>query len=527
MPGLEIPLFVKNMGHEIIGFILNLSDKESKSIIDGSLAPNEIQHQILVEYINICRQLRIQAIDLGDVDFALFNFLPHLLQNNRHVFNLRHEQMGGQRVEIDEPDKVVYLLSKLALEIYPLFLIRATPSSRMFKQTSVYLMPILSRLPDHNLLLKEIQSDMSLSKMFSKIDASEIETIIQFSASTGRGSRLELNRIPAGMITNAYELMRLRGEFSKTALISAIKEVTEILRSAAEGKLVQVPVFLGFHNVGLKKDTIIETAWGFIRSYHEGFLDLIPPEAKPQLGGEHQILGFVFESRYPYKVKFNINDIGDWPSELTQARGNLEKLQEDLSLAIALSIERDPPVGITPSWTLVVDPISPETSISWRNHPMSPMPPYLCNEEDYSVIKNWCTTINKTEDRKIRIAIRRVLSSINEKINPIDGFVDSVIAWENLFGGKPETAFRISMSIARLLETTIEKKLELQKRINNYYNDRSKIVHGDKEITYEEAVEKRNECLKITLKCLRELYQKRSELLSYAAADRSKRLLLQ
>jgi len=53
------------------------------------------------------------------------------------------------------------------------------------------------------------------------------------------------------------------------------------------------------------------------------------------------------------------------------------------------------------------------------------------------------------------------------------------------------------------------------------------IVHGDKEITYEEAVEKRNECLKITLKCLRELYQKRSELLSYAAADRSKRLLLQ
>ena len=54
------------------------------------------------------------------------------------------------------------------------------------------------------------------------------------------------------------------------------------------------------------------------------------------------------------------------------------------------------------------------------------------------------STINATDDSKIRIAIRRVLSAINERMNPVDGFVDVIIAWENLFGGNAELSFRIS-----------------------------------------------------------------------------------
>ena len=72
---------------------------------------------ILKSYIQICRQLRIQAIDQGDVDFAVFHGLPQIIQNDRYIFNLWREQMGGVKPELDHSDKVVYLLSKLALEI--------------------------------------------------------------------------------------------------------------------------------------------------------------------------------------------------------------------------------------------------------------------------------------------------------------------------------------------------------------------------------------------------------------------------
>jgi hypothetical protein len=111
--------------------------------------------------------------------------------------------------------------------------------------------------------------------------------------------------------------------------------------------------------------------------------------------------------------------------------------------------------------------------------------------------------IKGSGDGKIRIAIRRILSSINGRMNPIDGFVDSVIAWENLFGGDAELSYRISISISKLLEESQQRRLELQKKIVNYYKDRSKIVHGVKDITHAEAVRKRNECLAIALAAIK------------------------
>jgi hypothetical protein len=59
----------------------------------------------------------------------------------------------------------------------------------------------------------------------------------------------------------------------------------------------------------------------------------------------------------------------------------------------------------------------------------------------------------------------------------------------------------------------------------NYYKDRSKIVHGVKDITHDEAVRKRNECLSIALAAIKKLYEEHQDLLS--DPDRSKKLALQ
>ncbi|MBI3600957.1 MAG: hypothetical protein HY097_10015, partial [Nitrospinae bacterium] len=482
---------------------------------------------ILQAYIQICRQLRIQGIDDGDVDFSVFHGLPQVIQKDRHIFNIWREELGGLTPKLDESDKVVYLLSKLALEIYPLFLIKTSVAGRLFSHTYFHISSSLYKLPEQNVLFKEIINDTSLKKMFSNIGKNEIDTTGYFMASSGRGGDLQLAGLPSTIITTAYELMRLRGELSQESLISSITKVVEIMRSVAEGELVQVPVFVGFHNVGFDGFDSLDTDWGLLRSYNEGVLELIPPTVKPSTGGSsNHILGFVLESKYPYKVDFNVvTESKSWPPELNQARDHLVNLQENLGLTFTIAIERTPPVGITPAWTLIVDPLSSGTTISWNPRLNSPVSFYICNVNDKNSIRKWCSTINNIEDSKIRIAIRRILSSINERMNPIDGFVDSVIAWENLFGGNAELSFRISSAIARLLKDDEESRHALQKKIVDFYNDRSKIVHGVKEITHEEAVNKRNECLGIALSCLRALYRTKPELIS--DPERAKKLILQ
>lgn len=527
MDKVEIPLFVKNMGHKIIGYILNVNDEEAKVILGGEKTLEKDQREILDAYINICRQLRFQGFDQSDIDFSLFLGLPNIIQNGQHIFNIWHEQMGGTKPKIAEEDKVIHNLSKIALELYPLFLIKVPQDNWLFAQMYSHLTPAIFRLPEHNQLLKDIANDKSLIKMFSTIGKSEMETSGYFTTSNGRGASIQLSMLPSLIIINAYLLMRLRGSLSEETFTVAITEMVEILRSVAEGQAVELPVLFGFHNIALDNSGILETALGTIRPYDEGLLELIPPQSKPStLGGENKLIGIVLEAKYKFKVDFNANPENFKPPiEFEHVRKKLDNLREDLSLSFALCIDREPPVGIIPAWTLLFDPLSPGLSISWNNRVNTPMDYYLCKSEDRERITNWCNILKKTDDSKIRIAIRRVLSALNERTNPIDGFIDSVISWENLFGGPTELKFRISVAIARLLGSTEAERFELQSKVNKLYDNRSEIVHGDKEISYQEAVQKRNECLNIAIHCLRTLYQSRVDLIN--DSDRSKKLLLE
>lgn len=528
MSNIEIPLFVKNMGHKILAYILNISDQNALELINGNFDLDENQLKVINSFIQICRQFRIQSIDQGDVDFLVMHSLPQLFQGEKHLFNVWREQLGGELLFIEVEDRVVDLVSCLALELYPLFLIKPPRSIQHFTNTFSHISSALYKLSAHKELFSVIVKDDSLKKIFSNIGENDMDTTGNYMASTGRGGGIQLSVFPATLISNAYELMQLRGSISQEALLQAIEEVISMVRDVADGKTISVPVFIGFHNLGLENIDSIDIEWGKIRGYKPEILDLIPQEARPSnLGGENKTLGFILESEYPYKVDFlprNKGEKYEWPPELKQARSKLDNAQENLSLTFALAIEREPPLGITPAWTLIVDPISQGTNISWSNRPRSPMPYYLLSSGSSESLKYWSSIIKSSNDEKIRIAIRRILSSINERTNPIDGFVDSVIAWENLFGGNAELSYRISISISKLLKDSSEDRLALQRKIVKFYNDRSQIVHGSKEISNEDAVQKRNECLNIALSSLRKLYEEHQDLIE--DADRSKKLAL-
>lgn len=514
------------MGHHILRFILNLEEDQAIEVCEGRYELDADRAEILNSFIGICRQLRMQGIDQGDGDFSVFHTLPQIIQDERHIFNIWHESLGGEKVEPSSEDPLVKSASNIALEIPPLFLIKLPSNSHLFRNTFSHLSSLTYKLAERSVLIDAIMNNVSMSKLFTNIGKNDMDTHCEFMASTGRGGGIQLAVFPDTLVANAYELMKLRGDISQKALLSSVEETIQMLRDIGEGNQIDVPAFVGFHNVGLDDFSEMEIESGKLRAYNEEIMSLLPNEARPSsLVGENKVLGLLLEYRYPYKAKLGKQDDNNrWPPELEQARKQLEKAKENLSFTLALAITRTPPIGITQAWTLVFDPLCQGTSMSWSHRAQSPMPYYLLKQCEIESVIYWSKLVNESNDEKIRLAIRRILSSINERMNPIDGFIDSIIAWENLFGGNAELSYRISISIAKLLAESQEDRLELQKKVVKFYTDRSQIVHGVKEITHEAAVQKRDECLKIALDVVRTLYEDHHDLL--IDADRSKKLAL-
>lgn len=514
------------MGPKILQFILNIDDDQAIKVCESRYELDADRAEILNNFIGICRQLRLQGIDQGNVDFSVFHSLPQIIQGDEHIFNKWNKQLGGHDVEITSEDPLVISASKIALEIFPLFLIKLPASSHFFIDTFSHLGSLIYMLGERHVLLKAVMNDKSMSKLFTEVGENEMDTYCQYMASSGRGGGIQLAVFPNTLVANAYELMKLRGEISQQALLSAMEEVVQMLRDIAEGKQIDVPAFVGFHNVGFEDFLEVEIESGKLRTYNDEIMSLLPNEARPStLGGVNKVLGVLLEYKYPFKARLGQQDKHNrWPPELEAARKQLDKAKENLSFTLALAIDRSPPIGITQAWTLVFDPLCEGTSMSWSYRAKSPMPYYLLKKREIDSVIYWSKLVNESNDEKIRLAIRRILSSINERMDPIDGFIDSIIAWENLFGGNAELSYRISISIAKLLTENQEKRLEIQSKVVKYYTERSKIVHGVKEINHEVATQKRNECLKIAIDVVKKLYEEHHDLL--VDADRSKKLAL-
>jgi hypothetical protein len=163
--------------------------------------------------------------------------------------------------------------------------------------------------------------------------------------------------------------------------------------------------------------------------------------------------------------------------------------------------------------------------MSWSSNDITPTPYHKCSNQEIGRIEKWCKKIYETDDTKIRYAIRKTISSISHRQNPIDGFIDGIVAWENLFGANAELSFRISAAISCLLEKDKTKRKEFYKEIKKAYDKRSTIVHGVKEINHKEATMFRDFAVKVILNCIAKLYENQGKLINMP--DRSLTILLE
>ena len=153
------------------------------------------------------------------------------------------------------------------------------------------------------------------------------------------------------------------------------------------------------------------------------------------------------------------------------------------------------------------------------------MPVTQLTEDSVSRIQHWAQKVNDHPEN-LDIAARRTLSSVAERLDPLDGFIDAVLAWENLFSGRPETNLRVCGAIAWFLEPqSYDRRVQLFDEIGKLYASRSSLVHGST-ATIDNAAAARDRAVQIAVECMRRLYANPELLHAKDSSARGRMLLM-
>jgi hypothetical protein len=149
----------------------------------------------------------------------------------------------------------------------------------------------------------------------------------------------------------------------------------------------------------------------------------------------------------------------------------------------------------------------------------------IVEPSSFAAIESW---ILKTQNhpRAMDIAMRRLLSAATSRSDPLDGLIDAVLAWENMFSGAPETILRVCGAMSYLLEPiNYQIRQQLFDELKKLYASRSSLVHGSSEPDIREAGLMRDRAVDIGLQCMARLYDY-PDLLDLKSTVRGRNILL-
>ena len=216
-----------------------------------------------------------------------------------------------------------------------------------------------------------------------------------------------------------------------------------------------------------------------------------------------------------------------WPDDM-RLPGSIDRSIERLRISLLLAVQREARVQLVPTWRYFHDPFGHGLAASWLDpkNAIGIVPTKVTKEEVASWVEWYKALINPRVDR-ISLAITRILKAVAERREPADVLIDSVIAWEAIFGtpdGDP--TLRVTASLAILLRDDVRGRKELRSRLSKIYRLRSDVVHGNRDLT-EADYPLCQEALDIALRAVQVLTSARTDVLDLAkGADRSLHLIL-
>ena len=146
--------------------------------------------------------------------------------------------------------------------------------------------------------------------------------------------------------------------------------------------------------------------------------------------------------------------------------------------------------------------------------------------DDVPEVEGWAARLEVLHDSRLDIAAERLSRARAERNSWEDQLIDAVIAWENICGGSTETTFRVTASLAKLIEPQPgTDREELLDAIGTVYAVRSALVHGRK-LGRREIVSAAGTAMAVARRALRSLYLDRDNLIAMSSDQRANQLLV-
>ena len=227
----------------------------------------------------------------------------------------------------------------------------------------------------------------------------------------------------------------------------------------------------------------------------------------------------VFDFSYPYRawIPRPSDDVAAW-LEKVPPPAEVDQAVLWLRMSLVLAVEREQRTHIVRTWEHINDPLAMGIGPSWRDPRWGRgLVPVEFTQIEIDAWARWYRLLRGPNVKRIELAISRVMKAVAERREPADVLIDSVIAWENIFGTpEGEPTFRVTTCLAKLLRDSIAERRVLRTELGKIYKMRSDVVHGNRSLV-EADFQRCDFALDIAIDAVRTLVDRRPDLL--AAGD--------
>jgi hypothetical protein len=396
---------------------------------------------------------------------------------------------------------------------------------------------LLFRHPQSKVFTDAVLKDKTLKDVF-KYEAEHTERVAMVYRNTGSGNSVQLLILSELLLQSAWRKLP-PNELTSDTFVSAAVDQLRLVRDVFAGKQRFLTAKLAFTGILLPPGRELELHDGLVRAVNDAERRFVPESLKGQLSGTYAsgnptTINYdgdvVLEYAIPYEVRVqhgSENASLSWSLEMRPPLA-MEQAVMRLRYSLMLAVRREYRAQLVQTWRAFDEPFSHNIVTSWSDPRQGAgFTPTQLTDSEVEAWGRWYESLNTPHVAKIDLALTRILRAIAERREPSDVLIDSVIAWENLFGTKEgEPTFRVTMCLAKLLEQTSEARLELRARLGKIYALRSKIVHGGGTLRQAEYP-LCNEALDTAIRAIEVLLTDRIDILTLAdGAQRSATLLL-
>ncbi|MFF1927300.1 hypothetical protein [Streptomyces sp. NPDC058228] len=523
-------LLIAAFGEDFVRYVLNIAESESLDAIEER-APHSV--------LNTLSSLALQSVHTGFIDVNIISagqLAAYMPDAGTSLVQVLRKKCGGSATEkvSETGDPVLCSLFEIARDIWPVYLMSPP---RIAKGAGFFMANPggVVQHPKKSEAARRFMVDPSLSKLFPPRGDGEQKAPQLFMESAewvvnvGSSGTRQIVGVLSGLIFDARLRVALKGQtLTYKRLTESLVHSLATLRSLADGKVVDVPAVIGLSGINVADDHSIRFTDGVLRGAR--------PEERSLLLNGSGSPGAVYETTYPVRIlsvdRTEPRD-PDWGKSFRKYRARIEESArsfeyslDKVRLALLLCSDEGALLAPKEESRLIVDPVNMGGSNYWFTSEHTPANSELPADKHLEVIAMY-DVIRKKHPESLNIAMKRLLSAVSSRWDSNDALIDALIAWENMFGTRTETTFRVTASLAKILEGETERRLELQRELNKLYSVRSSMVHGAKEPDPDTAARNRERVIRVAVDGLRALYHERPELLALPPEERSKKVLLE